>query len=497
MATVVAALLLRSSGAWAEDGVRIDQMQPANPQSPFFYAEGPHKPFAEGVEFAAGLTLEYGRMVLKEVGYDEKGNRKLLATLVEDALLARLSGSITPVHWVSFDLSIPFGLFEHGDKAKTYADTPHSAAAGGVGDLRIGAHVRPLDRREIGVLLGGRFWAPFGTELAYLSDSRFRAEVDVGLAGEASRLLYGCTFSVAPGLFARRSGDRAAVACALHLTFGPILSVGLEPTASLITYTNSKDDASFSGIIEPLAAARLRFGGFRLGFGVGPDFGGAAGAAQIRGLINFAYVGEGKPPQPPPPPPPDRDLDKIIDSLDACPDEAGVSSSDPKQRGCPLRDRDADGIGDADDFCPDRAGVPHSNPKANGCPDTDNDGLPDPIDTCKNEPGKGSDGCPRYARLTSTGFQIQPPIEFDKKDDKLSGMGRAAIEELAATMRANPQIEQVSIGIGTKGAKPKVSDKYAQQILIILRAGNLDVSRYEVVLRDDLRAGTVVVRLVR
>jgi transposase len=64
-------------------------------------------------------------------------------------------------------------------------------------------------------------------------------------------------------------------------------------------------------------------------------------------------------------------------------------------------------------------------------------------------------------------------------------------------MRANPKIEQVSIGVGTKGAPAKLSDKRAQEILLILRAGNLDESRYEVLLRDDLKAGNVLVRLVR
>ena len=64
-------------------------------------------------------------------------------------------------------------------------------------------------------------------------------------------------------------------------------------------------------------------------------------------------------------------------------------------------------------------------------------------------------------------------------------------------MRANPKIEQVSIGIGTKGANNKLSDKRAQEVLLVLRAGNLDSSRYEVVLRDDLRGGSVVVRLIR
>ena len=32
-------------------------------------------------------------------------------------------------------------------------------------------------------------------------------------------------------------------------------------------------------------------------------------------------------------------------------------------------------------------------------------------------------------------------------------MARAALEEIAATMRANPKLEQVSIAIGTKGVR--------------------------------------------
>ena len=39
----------------------------ASPESAFFRAEGPHAPFAEGVEFAAGVTFEYGRGLLREV----------------------------------------------------------------------------------------------------------------------------------------------------------------------------------------------------------------------------------------------------------------------------------------------------------------------------------------------------------------------------------------------------------------------------------------------
>ncbi len=136
------------------------------------------------------------------------------------------------------------------------------------------------------------------------------------------------------------------------------------------------------------------------------------GSAEIRALLNVAYVGLGKPPKPPVVGPPDRDLDKIPDSEDACPDEAGPPSKNPKLNGCPAHDRDGDGIDDDDDFCPDRAGIPYPDPKANGCPDSDNDGLPDPVDQCVNEPGPAPSGCPKYAHLALGAFKVDPPIDF-------------------------------------------------------------------------------------
>ncbi len=190
--------------------------------------------------------------------------------------------------------------------------------------------------------------------------------------------------------------------------------------------------------------------------------------------------------------PPDRDLDKIPDDVDACPDEAGPASTDPKLNGCPIHDRDGDGIRDEEDACPDRAGVPYPDPKANGCPDTDNDGLPDPIDQCVNEPGPPPAGCPKYAHLVGSSFKIEPPIEFGV-GEKLRSEGRAALEEVAATMRANPGLPRMGILIGTKGAKAALNDKRAQEVLAVLRAANLDSNRYEVVLRDDIKGGLVQV----
>lgn len=95
-------------------------------------------------------------------------------------------------------------------------------------------------------------------------------------------------------------------------------------------------------------------------------------------------------PKPEAPPPPivfDRDNDGIVDSLDACPDQAGLAAL----QGCP--DRDGDGIADKDDKCPDVAGIA----KYQGCPipDTDKDGINDEEDKCPQEAGVARyQGCP-------------------------------------------------------------------------------------------------------
>lgn len=83
----------------------------------------------------------------------------------------------------------------------------------------------------------------------------------------------------------------------------------------------------------------------------------------------------------------DRDGDGIVDSLDNCPDVAGIASL----KGCP--DRDGDGITDADDKCPDVAGLA----RYNGCPipDTDGDGINDEADKCPSVAGVARyQGCP-------------------------------------------------------------------------------------------------------
>lgn len=489
-------------GAPVRSGVRLDPLQPASPDSVFTRAEGPHAPGNYAVEYAVGLGLEYASRPLQAVGVDAAGEEHPVGDLVDHALLARIAASISPRGWLAVDMSLPVALYVKGKDEGTVSYGGQQASAptssGGAGDIRFGAHVRAVDTSAFGLFLGGRVWVPTGSEGAYLSDGRFRGEVDLGAAGEVGTLLYGATFSVSPGLFMKRDGDRGAAAFAAHVLPVPAFSMGVEPSVAVVYDEAPSGEGSMGLLVETLAAMRLRLGSVRLGIAGGPVFGGVAGSGEFRGLFSVALVGGGqkdakkvkaKGPE-------DRDLDGISDQADACPDEAGPDSRDAAQRGCPASDQDADGVRDAEDSCPDRAGVKHEQAKANGCPDGDNDLLPDPIDSCAKEPGSDPFGCPRYARMSASGFKIKPPIKF-RDDGEVTPESRLALEEVAATMRANPKLEQVSVQIGTKGASAQVSDKRARAILLIFRAGNLESDRYEVVLKDDLKAGAVEIRIVR
>ena len=81
----------------------------------------------------------------------------------------------------------------------------------------------------------------------------------------------------------------------------------------------------------------------------------------------------------------DRDLDKVSDKLDKCPDEEGSV----KAKGCP--DKDGDGVPDAEDECPKVPGKKSTK----GCPDEDNDRVWGKADKCPDKAGKKENhGCP-------------------------------------------------------------------------------------------------------
>ncbi len=503
-----AVLLALTAGAWASparseparDGVRVDQLQPASPESAFIRAEGPHTPVPGSIEYAVGIVADYQRRPLQAYGVDVTGAKSELRSPVGEAELIHVGASITPVHWLSLDASVPFAVREVSDISPSqpvvFAGQAAPAGTTGSGDLRTGLRLRVVDRPDFGLFLGGRFWAPVGSADAYLSDHRFRAELQLGAFGEKPASMYGVSLGLAPMFFKGRDGDRIAVAAAFHRKLGETVSLGIEPTVAVFRDSNLEGAASLPWLAEPLVSLRLRTRGLNLGLALGPGFGHAPGLAEFRGVLSVAYAGKGKPGAPPPPPAKDSDVDGIPDSSDACPKEAGLPSVDAARNGCPAGDRDGDSIPDVEDACPETIGVRSADKHANGCSDSDNDLVPDPIDACPKEPGTAPSGCPQFVRLGQDGFVVSIPLEFKSGEIRLPDQVSRALQEVAAILRANPKIEQISVSLGTKGAIAAVSDKRAQALLAVLQASSLDSSRYVVVLGDE-RNGVIQLRIVR
>lgn len=126
----------------------------------------------------------------------------------------------------------------------------------------------------------------------------------------------------------------------------------------------------------------------------------------------------------------DRDKDGIIDKEDACPDEAGVSSTN----GCP--DKDGDGVADKMDACPDKAGPADKQ----GCPDGDGDGIADHLDKCPTVAGVASmKGCPKIKEDVKKLFaKALTGIQFETGKATIKSSSFSILDQVVGVMNDNP-----------------------------------------------------------
>jgi OmpA-OmpF porin, OOP family len=201
----------------------------------------------------------------------------------------------------------------------------------------------------------------------------------------------------------------------------------------------------------------------------------------------------------------DRDNDGVVDSLDACPDVAGLPQFNgcpdtdgdgipdkddkcpnvkglAKYNGCPIPDTDGDGINDEEDKCPNVAGVA----KYQGCPipDTDGDGVNDEEDRCPNLPGvKENQGCPLVKE------EVIKKVLFDAKNIffttgsfKLLPKSFKSLNEVAAILKEDQNLKLDIEGHTDNTGKPEknqvLSENRAKSVLDYLTTkGGIDASR--------------------
>lgn len=165
---------------------------------------------------------------------------------------------------------------------------------------------------------------------------------------------------------------------------------------------------------------------------------------------------------------PDADGDGVKDSEDNCPNVAGVAALN----GCP--DADSDGITDADDACPNAAG----SKELKGCPDADGDGVADKDDKCPAVAGPASNnGCPEFPLSMLVDYDINFDLEKYNIDSQDVQRLSTVIKVLLANSDAKISIEGHADNTGEESFNNPLSNNRASSIKDYLVNVGIDANR--------------------
>jgi outer membrane protein OmpA-like peptidoglycan-associated protein len=400
-------------------------------------------------------------------------------------LVARASFAISHRYLVALDL--PASVYAAADRALEPTPGVVSPSSFGLGDLSVTGRVTVLGRPGDAALLGASatLFAPTGSRSAYASDGAFRARLVASVGGGTDRFYWAVDGGVHlrpahewSGVVPQRTGSSLVAGAAAGYVVDAASKLTVGPEASLTSVF--ANDAS---LFDPRSTGLLVLLGFRyrpadawvVGVSGGPSVGQSAGSADFRTMAFVAFSPEKEPP------PPDRDSDRVPDATDACPELAGVPSSDPVMDGCPDLPRDADGdaVPDSFDACPGEAGIPTGDRRTHGCPpsvDTDGDSIVDRVDACPAVAGVRSSepahhGCPPpRAEVASEKIAISEQVQFETGTAVLRPDSDPVLSDVARILKAHPEIERVQIqghtdDKGTDEYNRELSQRRAESVL--------------------------------
>jgi outer membrane protein OmpA-like peptidoglycan-associated protein len=152
----------------------------------------------------------------------------------------------------------------------------------------------------------------------------------------------------------------------------------------------------------------------------------------------------------------DNDSDGVLDAMDQCKDQAEDADGFEDDDGCADADNDKDGIADATDVCPNEGEDKDGTADLDGCPDNDNDhdGVVDGKDRCPAKPetingNRDDDGCPdagdSLVLLAAERIELLEPVKFIGKTAKLAKGSANVLGQVAATLRANPEVLKIRV----------------------------------------------------
>ncbi|WP_223636389.1 Ig-like domain-containing protein [Corallococcus sp. EGB] len=429
-----------------------------------------------------GLSVNYAD---KPLNFFDPRKDTYVTSLVKSQVGFDLMGAVGLFDRFEVGLVVPITLQGSENSPAVDSSFANGVSGGGIGDLRIIPKARLLDGDDYGLSLVVPVSLPTGGASDFLGGSG--VSVNPRVVAE-----YGRRFRVLAnlGVDIRKAQQLRNLNVGSALAYGvaaeaPLGDMPLAVQASLVGALGFKQQDAEERPLELLAALKYRaLSGLSAQVGAGPGLTHGYGTPTFRVLASVAYSTPERAPAPPKPvcpegpedfdgfqdedgcADPDNDGDGILDTADKCPNEPETFNGFEDEDGCPDTkpappppapvDSDGDGIMDPDDKCPNAPEDKDGFQDEDGCPDPDNDkdGIPDVADKCPNEPETingvdDEDGCPDKGKVKvlveGERILILEKVYFATNKDVILPRSFPILKQVAAVLRANPQVELLRI----------------------------------------------------
>lgn len=379
--------------------VALNRFEPSFAGDRMFGVPSAFTPGNPGLHVALFGDYAHDPLVLRTEDGDEQ-----VGGVVSRQFFLHLNATLALFDRLSLNVNAPLAVYQKGGDPEASGTAYESPDEVQFGDLRFGARLRLVGEYfdAFQLALGGYVWVPTSPSDSFVGEKSVRGMPQLLFGGLVADTLVwslngGVEFRPETELASTPQGSMVRYGAGLGVLLGDAKRFQLSGEYTGAFVYEEVDERSLNS--ELLFGARYRIvEDFEIGAGAGPGLSSGIGTPDFRAVFMLAYtpmqhqeVAAHR----------DRDGDGILDSVDACPEQPGQASEDPKKHGCPA-DRDGDGVLDEVDACPDEPGAPNEDPAQNGCPpppDRDGDGVIDADDHCPEVKGVRSDdpemnGCP-------------------------------------------------------------------------------------------------------
>ncbi|RKG89288.1 cell envelope biogenesis protein OmpA [Corallococcus sp. CA049B] len=429
-----------------------------------------------------GLSVNYAD---KPLNFFDPRSDTYVTSVVKSQVGFDLMGAVGLFDRFEIGVVLPITLQGSENSPAVDSSFANGVSGGGIGDLRLIPKARLLDGDDYGVSVVLPISLPTGGASDFLGGSG--VSVNPRVVAE-----YGKRFRILAnvGVDLRKSEQLRNLNVGSALAYGvgaevPLGDSPLAAQASLVGAMGFKQQNEEERPLELLAALKYRAPtGLSAQVGAGPGLTHGYGTPTFRVLASVAYTAPERAAAPPKPvcpegpedfdgfqdqdgcADPDNDGDGILDTADQCPNEPETVNGFEDADGCPDTkpvppppapvDSDGDGLMDPDDKCPNAPEDKDGFQDEDGCPDPDNDkdGIPDVADKCPLEPETingvdDEDGCPDKGKVKvlveGERIFILEKVYFATSKDVILPRSFPILKQVAAVLRANPQVELLRI----------------------------------------------------